>query len=144
MKFRKLSPPAAELRMLSRLEVIPSEAEAAQRSRGGRANPIPLYLDALQTTLSLAFHFDYIYIYYFIMFPIHIYIYEYIQLLLRALRVQPRLLQSRGHVEREREREYHSLSVSKSMGLPFLATDRIAPCVLTRIPSFGWGKMTLS
>jgi hypothetical protein len=73
------------------------------------------------------------------MFPVHIYIYEYIQLLLRALRARPRLSQSLGHVERE----HYSLGVSKSMGLGVHATDRIAPCVLTRIPSFGWGRMTL-
>jgi hypothetical protein len=31
--------------------------------------------------------------------------------------------------------------VSKSMGLPFHATDRIALCVFTRFPSFGWGRI---
>jgi hypothetical protein len=39
------------------------------------------------------------------MFPVQIYIYEYVQLLLHTLRAQPLLSQSRGHVERERERE---------------------------------------
>jgi hypothetical protein len=122
----------------------PSEAEAAQRSRGGPAKPIPKYLETLQTTLSLAFYSDYTYFYHFIMFPIHIYIYGYVQLLLHTLRVKPRLSQSRGPVEREREREYYSLGVSKSMRLLFHATDRIEPCVHTRFPSFGWGRMTLS
>jgi hypothetical protein len=43
--------------------------------------------------------------------------------------------------ERERVRESYSLGVSKSMGLPFHATDRIALCVFTRFPSFGWGRI---
>jgi hypothetical protein len=73
------------------------------------------------------------------MFPIHIYIYEYVQLILHTLRAQPLLSQSRGHVERERET--YSLGVSKSMGLGVHATDRIAPCVLTRFLSFGWGRI---
>jgi hypothetical protein len=31
--------------------------------------------------------------------------------------------------------------LSKSMGLGVHATNRIAPCVHTRFPSFGWGRM---